>query len=73
MNEFHSSDFLAEVLGWDVSFEKWQERLHAIRMGTLIKPVNAFAFNLKSIDNLLLSPFLIAADGVHLFYWTLST
>ena len=46
------------------------DRLRSVRAAALAAPARAFLFNLSSIDNLISSPFLIAADGVQLFYWT---
>src|SRR6266496_3771831 len=58
-------------LGGDIEIGPFENRLRAIRVAALTSPTRAFIFNLQSVDHLLHSPFLIAADGVGQFYWTL--
>jgi hypothetical protein len=64
-------DPFSKLVGWDVELGVYENRLRSVRAAALAAPTRAFLFNLRSIDNLLLSPFLIAADGVRQFYWTL--
>lgn len=63
--EFH------DLFGWEAETKTHKKQLRTLRTPALVPPARAFVFNLRSIDNLLLSPFLIAADGVQQFYWTL--
>jgi hypothetical protein len=66
-----TKDSFHELMGWDVDVGICENRLRSVRAAALVAPARAFAFNLRNVDNLLLSPFLIAADGVQQFYWTL--
>jgi hypothetical protein len=58
-------------MGWDVDLRKQEQKLGRIRSPKLAEVVRAFIFNLRNVDSLLISPALVAADGVSLFYWTL--
>jgi hypothetical protein len=64
-------DSFRELMGWDADLKTVENRLRSVKAAALAAPARAFLFNLRAVDNLLLSPFLIAADGVQLFYWTL--
>lgn len=66
-----TKDSFHELFGWDVDAKIHENRLRPLRAAALAAPARAFMFNLRNVDNLLLSPFLIAADGVQQFYWTL--
>lgn len=66
-----TNDSFHELFGWDVDASIHENRLRSLGAAALAAPARAFVFNLRNVDNLLLSPFLIAADGVQQFYWTL--
>jgi hypothetical protein len=66
-----AKDSFHEFMGWGVDVKIYENRLLSLRAASLVFPARAFVFNLRNVQNLLHSPFLIAADGVQQFYWTL--
>ena len=69
--EHKKEDTFALLLEWDIDRRLVEKQVRKTKAAVLVRPAGAFLANLQNIDNLLLSPFVVAADGVHQFYWAM--
>ncbi len=66
-----SGEHYRKMLDWGFDVSSLRECVTSIRSTVLLPAASAFATNFENIDSLQMMPFMIAADGIKRFYFTL--